>query len=313
MMKLLNKSFSGAVLLVLLMLQAAPLYADETLWRSGLNLYIKLVDQDRSKEGTLPNQHPVTLDAKEITNALNSIEIWDRHLFKKDELDTAFSLEQARILGQYLSEGLRKARPDQDIIFSVIRREKKYVVIEDKFYTSGRAFYSNGRLNIIFGDFERPPDKFKERAYQSSGISEIQYSFSHGKRSKPSDFDKQIITKAGLENYRDGSTIRKDWLLIDVPVASNTYLAEHSQNKELAPNEISEAVKLEAAKLAQERREMRLEMARLRKEMAEGGTSKSNSALSLEERFKVLEDLKNQGLITDEEYQSKRKEILNDI
>lgn len=311
-MKFIYKPFPGLLLPALLLMQTMSVYADEALWQSGLNLYIKLVDQDRSKDATPPNQHPVSLDAKDLTNALNSIELWDKHLFKKDELDTAFSLEQARILGQFLSLGLQKARPDQDIIFSVIRREKKYIVMEDKFYTAGRAFYANGRLNIIFGDFERPPDRFKERAYQSSGITEIQYSFSHGRRSKASDFDKSVITKPGIENYQDGSKIRRDWLVIDVAAAAKSYLAGHNQDQPPAANVTNEAVKLEAAKLAQERREMRLEMARIRKEMAEGG-GKSGNASSPEERLKVLEELKSQGLISEEEYQSKRQEILNEI
>lgn len=303
------------VFLALLCVHAEAVKADETLWDLGLNLYIKLVGQDTSG-GAPPNQHPVSLDAKEITNALTSIELWDRHLFKKDELNTAFSSEQARLLGLYLSSGLRKARPDQDIIFALIRREKKYVVIENKAYTAGRAFYANGRLNIILGDFERPPDGFKERAYQSSGISEIQYSFSHGKRSKPSDFDKQVIASPGIQNYQNGSERRKDWLVIDVTTASNAYLAKYEQNREPDASEVNQAMQMEAAKLAQERREMRLEMARLRKEMADGGgrtTDKNSGDLSMEERFKLLEDLKSQGLITEEEYQSKRKEILNDI
>ena len=308
------KTIIKSVVLLLLLAQSMPLFADEVLWKSGLNLYVKLVDQDRSEPGTPPNEQPVSLDAKQITNALKLIEIWDRHLFKKDEVYTAFSTAQAALLGQYLSAGLSKARPDQDIIFSVIRREKKYVVVEDRSYTAGRAFYANGRLNIIIGDFARLPDRFRERAYKSSGIEEIPYAFNHGKRSSASDFDKLIITKPGIQNYQQGSKTRKDWLVIDVPTASNTYIAEHSPNQAPDAGAASAAVQQEAAKLAQERREMRLEMARLRKEMAEGGvTGKHTNGPSVEERLKQLKELKSQGLITDKEYQAKRKEILDDL
>ena len=297
------------------LVQALPLYADEVLWKSGLNLYVKLVDQDRSEPGTPPNDQPVSLDAKQITNALKLIEIWDRHLLKKDEVYTAFSTEQAALLGQYLSLGLSKARPDQDIIFSVIRREKKYVVVENRSYTAGRAFYANGRLNIIIGDFARLPDRFRERAYQSSGIEEIPYAFDHGKRSSASGFDKLIISKPGVQNYQQDSKTRKDWLVIDVPTASNTYIAEHSPDQEPAAGAASAAVQQEAARLAEERRQMRLEMARLRKEVAEGGggAGKATNSQSVEERLKQLKDLKSQGLITDKEYEAKRKEILDDL
>ena len=145
-------------------------------------------------------------------------------------------------------------------------------------------------------------------------MSEINYSFSHGRRSKASDFDKLIITKPGLENYQDDSKKRKDWIVIDVSTASNAFLAEQNQIYNPSPAETNQAMQMEAAKLAQERREMRLEMARLRKEMQEnGGTDNSGESLSVEERFKMLDELKSQGLITEEEYQLKRKEILNDI
>ena len=67
---------------------------------------------------------------------------------------------------------------------------------------------------------------------------------------------------------------------------------------------------LEKAKLAKERREMRLEMARIRQEMKK---NKNTGSTSIEERLENLSTLKQKGLISDEEYEKKRIEILNDI
>ena len=69
-------------------------------------------------------------------------------------------------------------------------------------------------------------------------------------------------------------------------------------------------LKDEAAKLAKERREMRLEMARLRKEMDE---NKRGSDLSIEERLGKLQELRDKELISKEEYDKRRVEILNEI
>lgn len=292
---------------LLMMFQSAP-RADEVLWKSGANLYIKITEQDKFKEGdTPPNQHPVSLSPQKISNALNLIKVWDRKLIKKDELKTAFSPEQARILGQYLAEGLSRAQPDQDIIFSTPRREKKYVVIQNLFYTTGRAFYADGMLNIIIGEFEKPPDRFKERAHQSSGISEVKYFFDHGRRAKKSRFKMSIVGKPGLSNREVNGKVRKDWLVIDVEQASATYLAENAPEED----EEEKAARLEAARLAKERREMRLEMARIRKEMEEA--NRGGETKSVEERLQMLEELKTKQLITEEEYQKKRREILGDI
>ena len=66
----------------------------------------------------------------------------------------------------------------------------------------------------------------------------------------------------------------------------------------------------EAAKLAKERREMRLEMARLRKEMESDNKS---SQESVEDRLKKLKELMDKELISKEEYDKRRAEILNEI
>ena len=55
---------------------------------------------------------------------------------------------------------------------------------------------------------------------------------------------------------------------------------------------------------------MRLEMAKLRKEMNE---NKSGPDLSIEERLGKLEELRDKDLITKEEYDKRRAEILNEI
>ena len=72
------------------------------------------------------------------------------------------------------------------------------------------------------------------------------------------------------------------------------------------------ALKLEAAKLAKQRREMRAEMARLRKDMSKQNNA-SSTTRSIEERITTLDELLAKELISKEEYAVKRKEILNDI
>ena len=55
---------------------------------------------------------------------------------------------------------------------------------------------------------------------------------------------------------------------------------------------------------------MRLEMARLRKEMDE---NKRGSDLSIEDRLGKLQELRDKELISKEEYDKRRVEILNEI
>ncbi len=58
---------------------------------------------------------------------------------------------------------------------------------------------------------------------------------------------------------------------------------------------------------------MREEMARLRQELKELKSGGGASAQSVEERLATLQALKSKALISDEEYERRRSEILGDI
>jgi len=282
---------------------------DEDLYKSGVNLYIRLAEQDSAG---VPNQHPVTLDGAAIGDALSIVQVWEKNWFKPNEAQKIFSTEQARLLGQYIALGLAKATPGQDIIFALARSDKTFLsVVRELSYTSGRAFYVNGKLNVIIGEFRRLPDKFQERANASSGAPEVKYYFAHGKRTKPSDFNLAVVSGEGIDTHAVGGEKRRDWFEIDIKQAAAALATRIAQEKQSAGGVDSEAMRQEAARLAQERREMRLEMARMRRDMEQGATAAP--AEPAEQRLKTLDELRKKGMITDAEYARKREEILKDI
>ncbi len=286
---------------------------DEDLWKSGANLYIRLTDQDQSKKDvTPPNQHPVQLNANQVTGALEGLEAWvGGGFFKKKQLRSLFSVQQARLLGQFISAGLAKARPDQDIVFVLARSEKKYLVLQNRGYTGGRVFYLDGKLNLIIGDYDNEGDRFKEAVERSHGVTDTKQYFKHGRRAKAVGFKGTIVAMAGVEAHVDGKKTRRDWIEIDLEQAASVYLA---QKAEQAPQETvtSAAMQAEAARMARERREMRLEMAKMRKEMQSSPVG-DNSGQTIEQRLMTLKELRDKELISPEEYQQKREEILGDI
>ena len=125
---------------------------------------------------TIPNQHPVAvLDPREIRDALNTLLVWNKSFFTgalkdAEEAESVFSLAQARLLGTYIASWSAKSDAEsQDIVFALSANEKKAILfMKDTTYTGGRAFYVDGKLNIIIGDYDRLGDKFKERAYASA-------------------------------------------------------------------------------------------------------------------------------------------------
>ena len=108
----------------------------------------------------------------------------------------------------------------------------------------------------------------------------------------------------------DGKKTRRDWIEIDLEQAASMYLAEKAQE---APQETvtSAAMQAEAARMARERREMRLELAKMRKEMK--SSNGGDSGQTIEQRLMTLQDLRDKELISAEEYQQKREQILGEI
>ena len=293
--------------IILLVVFVNQSYADEILWESGVNLFIKITEQDKSKSGkTLPNNHPVTLNEKDIREALGLIEIWTKNFYKGENAEKVFPFNIARLLGEHVGKGLQIANPNEDIIFTLVKQKKGTLGDRVSSYLTGRIFFLDNQLNIIIGDYDNPGDKLKEIVYGE--YQEVRYSFKRASRAKPSKkFKENTMVVEGITNHKVGSKLRRDWFIIDLEKTKQVITA-NKNIKRKSSDEYKQS--LEKAKLAKERREMRLEMARIRQEMKK---NKNTGSTSIEERLENLSTLKQKGLISDEEYEKKRIEILNDI
>ncbi len=118
----------ATVLALALSFAAGAVRAADDLYKSGLNQYIRLDDQDSA---SVPNQHPVTLDPKAVADALSIIQVWEKNWFKPNEAERVFSAQQAQLLGQYIALGLAKAMPAQDIVFALGRTDKGFLAIAE--------------------------------------------------------------------------------------------------------------------------------------------------------------------------------------
>ena len=281
---------------------AINLSDDESLiWEAGKNVFIKYAEQDNSNFGK--NDHPVVLKVEEISKALESLKILENDRSDSDqEQQSIFTVDQIDMLSQNLAKGLAKAKPNQDISFALEKRVKKsFGRKPDRLFVAGRAFYKDEKLNIIIGDYDRTADEGFEAAYDPTHMGIVTYHFDHGRRTKSSKgFKKAIITVQGVENKQLKETQRTDWLVIDLKL-------------------VSEGSDLRARIHKTE------EQARKRKELQEllGSQEASPShpaaagpptaTRSFEERLTTLNQLRDKGLINDEEYAMKREQILEDL
>ena len=280
------------------------------IWSSGINRYIKYVEQDESKFGR--NEHPVELNKKDIQFALSALEMPDdSFLASSEETKNIFTVQQIQLLSEQLPKGLENAKPEQDIIFVLESVETKMLGLKEKNYTTGRIFFNGNKLNILIGEYKFFRSDAFERAYDPGGQGEVPYNFNMGKRSKASKaFKGMFVNVTGVENKKLNE-IRHDWFVIDVKLAAEAYVSQKNKIENPA-TKYDKQLEIEAAKLAKQRREMRIEMARMRKEVKDISANQS-AANSIEGRMATLNQLLDKKLISQDEYDNKRKEILSDI
>lgn len=289
------KNHIVALFFIFLTLSPASVFATgAVIWEAGNNVFFKYADPDKSRFGN--NDHPVELNAEEISTVLGLLKIRgkdDHGSGKKPK--PVFPIQQADMLGRYLAKGLENAKPDQDIVFALEKSGTRLLGLKrDRFFVAGRAFYKDHKLNVIIGDYDRPRDEGYEAAYDPTHVGIVRYNFDHGSRSKSSKgFKKAIVKVDGVENKQLEKTQRGNWLVIDVKAASEADARMTSLRKQ--------------EEMAKKREE-------LRETLGSDETGRPKSATrSLEERFITLKRLRDKGLITDEEYAQKRKQMLNDL
>lgn len=297
---------------------ALDFFEDENIiWKSGYDSFV-YSQIDVKKYGT--NDHPVALEKQQIFNALQSMRIRKEGFFSNNEdAESLFAMETANRLAEYISKGLKQAKPDQDIYFTVQKRTKRLLVLTQKYITSGRMFYRDGSLNLIIGDYSKAINDALEMVLDpgQTGNSNTILGLDNAERTnRIFTDDMDVIKLRGVENKVVDNQVRKDWFVIDVDMAAEAYLADLKARQIMNKSDSEKQMELEAAKLAKQRREMRAEMARMRQQIDDidkGGSSSAVDTRSIEQRMATLDALLAKDLITRDEYETKRQEILNDI
>ena len=270
------------------------------------------VDRDKPEA---PNGHPVVLQIDEVRDALKSLELWvDGGFFREEEAVRVLSDGQVTTISRYVVEALAQAKPEEDAVF-VVRGygNVAFDVVREKYWTGGRIFFAEDKLNVIIGTYQERKDRGKRQAEGAHGILDDYQDlyFDHGNRDDIAKMPGRIVSSEGVEpGGRKGGKQRPDWVKIDIKTAvaayRNNLIPEEERKRE-------KAAKAEAARLTIERRQMREEMARMRKELNDLKGAGGISAPDLEKRLDTLQELKDKALISEEEYIARRAEILKDI
>lgn len=270
---------------------------------SAAGRIVSTVHEDRfsyvrieSREPGAPlNQHPVAVDAAALRALLARIQApggRDESLLSSAELDQ---------LAAPLAKALARATPEQDVSFAVSGRHGVLGLLASRAVTTARVFFADDRLNLIFGlvrrDFE---SQFRATGYLIA--------FEPGKRAGPVDRHVQVSVGSG------GTTRRADWVALDpraapAPVAAPSAPALPPAVVIPSPAPVAPAAPVPAATAVPSPAPPPPPAG------TPAAAPQEADALfrQASERLKALQKLRDSGLITEQEFQEKRREILKQL
>ncbi len=296
--------------------ESSTMNAERTIWNSRES-NVRIVKQDGIKGGTfLQNDQPIMLDSGQIRTALAALEV---RLPESDKTITVFTGAELDTLCPKLSEGLSQAGPDQDVTFVIVGlRKALFGLAKQRKVTTGRVFYKEGKLNIIFGkmveDLVRQGSTI-EHDYQAMNDYRLN-DLVPGSRIRAVSHSWSLEEVPDMEFYSEGGMKRSDWVVLD--------LASMVANEAMGTKPVKTGkITSEAPVTAPERVTTPQETSQVQTPSYQAPTYQppavtqvpqtGKASKTIEERLRILNDLKNKKLITDEEYKAKRAAILNDL
>ena len=321
------RSASGSVLgiatgLLALLACASSWSANEksksvVLWE-GEDQWVRIESQDGS---AAPNDHPAQLGADEVSKALGALQI--RIIDKDSGTSTqraVFTLPELATLAPQVVAGLGKATPTQDVVFSTIGSHALSAggLVKDPSVNAGRVFYQGGKLNVIFGEVQANYRKKNLYGQRSEDFTPRR----QGSRDKVSKQKWPLVVTPGVELHAVNGTVRNDWVEIDPASAAAAAAAtpEPTAPRQAAavPEAASASPPPAAAPAAASTAPAAAASAGAPAAAAAGAATHAapaaaNKSAELEKRLQALKDLKDKGLISEEAYNAKLKELLSEL
>jgi len=243
-----------------------------------------MIRMESSQDGAT-NGHPVQLTPDQVAAAMRNIQI---QTFK--EVNNLFSEDEVRRFAPAISVGLARASANQELVFVTTGEHKWSGLIAPSVANAGRVFYADGRLNILLG--QAHADYLGDANHGTRKPPKFEY----GSRKKVAK-DVQIL---GV-TQGEAKLVRADWIAVAVvtPAAATASLQATGQ----AGVTPAAAVVAPAAVVP----------------AAAPATAPAVDATAdqfyrkQESRLRSLKRMRDEGLITDAEFQQKRAEIFKDL
>lgn len=277
--------------------------SDETIsiWQ-GLDAFVELAPQDALGAQAAPaNEHPVTISATDLTEALAALRVKEGE--RARETAPLFTADAAERLSGPLAAALARATPNQDVLFAIDMAQKAVLIGSKPVSVAGRAFYREQRLNLIIGELHvsTVPPEYKDYPIGYPKLDRRLHPHQTGGRAEETHYPRGAHFELGenVSLFMQDAKPRADWLIVNVGALAAGQVAHPSPPVAtatlsvpmLAPTQPVAAVAAPS--------------------MADAATKVPSG--SIEERLRRLKSLRDQDLITPEDYERKRREILDQL
>jgi hypothetical protein len=273
------------------------------LWQSHLE-FVRL----EARDGGSPNNHPIKLSREKIRGAMRLIFIRQS---RKDDFVPLFSDYDIKILGRYISEGFAKASPGQDVTFAIQSWYKAFMGLKTEKVITGRLFYVNNQLNLIFGSLMKPAPMFGGQDEQSLAKNPDPRLNPHipGLRTIKIKQKAIISTPANSGVFRAAAN-RPDWLVFSPKALAARGQVAAPGKPVAAPRKSPPPAATPATGDYRQLREEVDQKLRRPRQGIPGQQQALPDSTTIEKRLAILEKLHKRGLITKEELAAKREQIL---
>ena len=267
------------------------------------------------------NNHPIKISEDIVRRMFKQLS----YKYDRDEPDIPlFSDQELILLGEYVPKALMIAKPNEDVTFVIKgpHSSARWKLVEERL-TAGRLFVANNQLNLIIGAVQVGLQPTLDERYQGNVWETTKLAYDTGKRKKAAKFEGMIVVfnqnQKGI--YRK-SNERKDWFVFTNAAYKaarkdiNIKKVPKEQYKTL--QEQIDSLQKQLNKQPQQQRNVSpppppRPQQKQKPVVSKKQTIKNNNSNVLEQRLKTIENLYKKGILSEEEYQRKRNEILKGI
>ena len=331
---LFKKNYSSFILLIFFLLVLFPQInfakisdkrAVTTLWTEapimpGAAKYFIRSEKIEKKTKNL-NNHPIKISEDILRKMLKQLS----YKYDRDQPEIPlFSKKELMLLTEHVPKALMMAKPTEDITFVIkgSHASARWSFSEERL-TAGRLFVANNQLNLIIGAVQVSLQPTLDEQYMGNVWETTKLVYDIGHRKKVAEYEGMIVVynqnKKGI--YRKNNE-RKDWFVF----TNAAYKAAKEEiNVKKLPKEQYKTLQQQIDSLQKQLNKQPSQKRNVpspspqpppqkKKEpvVSKKQTSKDKSRV-LEQRLNTIDNLYKKGILSEEEYQRKRIEILKGI